>query len=136
MPSHRLASPDITHQYLDGEVVAIDFVKGDYHSMRGAAGPAFDALAQGVEAERLADLFSGAPSEAPALLRELIAKWVELGLLAPAEASATAVPLPAPVEWATPFFETYTDMQQLLLADPIHDVGDGAWPRQAETPKP
>lgn len=135
MPSYRLASPDITHQFLDGEVVAIDFVKGDYHSMRGAAGPAFDALAQGVDSARLPELFTSAPAEASALLGELAEKWVRLGLLALAEPPATAAPLPAPVAWAPPFFETYTDMQQLLLADPIHDVGDGAWPRQAEPPK-
>jgi hypothetical protein len=135
MSSHRLATPDITFQYLDGEVVAIDFVKGDYHSMRGAAGPAFDALAQGVDAARLPELFFDAPAEAPELLRALVARWVELGLLAPAESPGAAVAPPAPVAWAPPFFETYTDMQQLLLADPIHDVGDGAWPRQVDGSK-
>lgn len=133
MPSYRLVSSDITHQFLDGEVVAIDFVKGDYHSMRGAAGPAFDALARGVDGSRLADLFTDAPPEAAALLRELTEKWIAVGLLTLAEAPVSAEPLPAPVAWVAPFFETYTDMQQLLLADPIHDVGDGAWPRQVES---
>lgn len=133
MPNYHLASGDITHQLLDGEVVAIDFKSGHYYNLRGAAGAAFDALVQGVESERLPALFSAAPADAPAQLARLVASWVEVGLLAVTAQAAAPIPTPPAIPWGEPSFETYTDMQQLLLADPIHDVGDGAWPRQVET---
>jgi len=35
------------------------------------------------------------------------------------------------LDWPGGWFEAYSDMKELLLLDPVHDVGDGAWP-----PKP
>ncbi len=32
------------------------------------------------------------------------------------------------VPYAPPALETYTDMQELLLLDPIHDVDETGWP--------
>lgn len=133
MPSHRLGSNDIVHQFLDGEAIVIDFKRGDYFSLRGAAGAAFDALAQGVDSARLPGLFAGAPPDAGEVLARLAGQWVEAGLLAVADGTvADAAALPAPVAWTEPCCEVHTDLQQLLLADPIHDVGEGAWPRKAE----
>ena len=36
-----------------------------------------------------------------------------------------------PTAFQKPTFEKYTDMQQLLLLDPIHDVDDTGWPHVA-----
>ncbi len=138
MPAFQLASTDVTYQLLDGEVVAIHFTKGTYHSFRGAAAIAFDALATGTDSQDLMRLFVDAPAGASDELAAIVEKSIEAGLLAP---SASA---PAPeigtrersvTVWTSPLFETYTDMQQLLLADPIHDVGDAAWPRVAAAPE-
>jgi hypothetical protein len=30
--------------------------------------------------------------------------------------------------WAEPVLDKYTDMQELLLLDPIHEVDDAGWP--------
>jgi len=44
-----------------------------------------------------------------------------------------APPLPAGTVFAPPVLEVYTDMQDLLLLDPIHDVDETVgWP----SPKP
>jgi hypothetical protein len=134
MPLYSVASADITHQLLDGEVVAIDFVGGNYYNLRGAAGIVFDALTQGVHTEQLPALFLDVPPGSIAQLDLLILRFVEAGLLKIAENPSPATTLPAPVAWVSPTFDTYTDMQQLLLADPIHDVGEGAWPRDAQPP--
>jgi hypothetical protein len=37
--------------------------------------------------------------------------------------------------YAQPLLETYTEMQDLLLLDPIHDVGEAGWPSLPEAPK-
>jgi len=134
MPAFQLASNDVTYQLLDGEVVAIHFTKGTYHSFRGAAAIAFDALATGTESQDLTRLFVDAPVGAGEELAAIVAKSVEAGLLAVSTTTTSAADR-SPTSWTTPFFETYTDMQQLLLADPIHDVGDAAWPRVAGSPE-
>lgn len=133
MPHYQLASADITHQLLDGEVVAIDFLKGNYYNLRGAAGHAFDALVQGMPSERLSTLFTSAPADASARLEQLIASCVEAGLLVLRADTPTLVESLPAMPWEEPTFEVYTDMQQLLLADPIHDVGEGTWPQEVET---
>lgn len=33
-----------------------------------------------------------------------------------------------PATWSAPQVEVYTDMEDLLLLDPIHDVSDAGWP--------
>lgn len=135
MPAFQLASADVTYQLLDGEVVAIHFTKGTYHSFRGAAAIAFDALATGTESQDLTCLFLDPPADAGAALATIVEKSIEAGLLVPST-TTTAGPERSPTAWTTPFFETYTDMQQLLLADPIHDVGEAAWPRVAQPEEP
>lgn len=135
MTYYALSSEDITYEMLDGEIVAIDFVRGTYHSLRGAAAPLFATLVAGQPAEHAAAWFTGAPASVMSEIADLITRWQEAGLLAVrADAPAPLTP-PAPVAWAPPSFETFDDMQQLLLADPIHDVGDGAWPREAAPPQ-
>lgn len=130
MASYRIASADITQQFLDGEVVAINFQSGDYYNLRGAAAPAFAALVAGLPDTRLAELFAESPPDAAAVLQALVESWVKVGLLV-ADPAVPATEPPPPVPWSAPVSEVFADMQQLLLADPIHDVGDGAWPRQA-----
>jgi hypothetical protein len=135
VPRFKPASSNITHQALDGEVVAIDFEKGIYFHLCGAAGPAFDALASGIPSDQLPSLFTGAPADASGKLATLTQRCIDEGLLAVADASApSTTPLPTPIPWVEPSFESYTNMQQLLLADPIHDVGDQAWPKQPGSP--
>ena len=34
--------------------------------------------------------------------------------------------------FAPPAFEKFTDMEELLLLDPIHEVGDTGWPRKPD----
>jgi len=136
MPFFSLASADITYEMLDGEIVAIDFVQGTYHSLRGAAAPAFAALVLGHPSEQATTWFTDPPAAAADELAALVARWQQAGLLTPRMGPPERPPAPpVAVAWASPAFETFDDMQQLLLADPIHDVGDGAWPREATVPK-
>jgi hypothetical protein len=134
MARFKLASADVTYQLLDGEVVAIHFTKGVYFNLRGAAAVTFDALAQGLPEESLPGLFTSPPQNAAEQLGGLRRQFVEAELLV-VDVPAETAPMPnvTVTEWTPPVFESYTDMQQLLLADPIHDVGAEAWPRVPST---
>ncbi len=130
MPVYCVASADITHQLLEGEIVAIDFSAGNYYNLRGAAAVVFEALIQGRPSESVLEGFSDLPADASAQLAQLLARLVEARLIKVAENQTPSTVATTPVvPWTAPSFDVYTDMQQLLLADPIHDVGEGAWPR-------
>ena len=42
-----------------------------------------------------------------------------------------AGPAKPQAQYAAPKLSTYTDMQELLLLDPIHEVDESGWPAQA-----
>lgn len=126
----RIALPDVTYEYLDGEVIAIHFTRGTYFSMRGAAAVAFMALCEGFPIQNLTDLYSSAPGNAAEQLRALAETWVTEGLLETTDSPEGRVIADTKdtVLWVEPSSEKFSDMEQLLLADPIHDVGPNAWP--------
>ena len=69
-----------------------------------------------------------------------VATLVADGVLLPAEASVVPaadrrVPPPTPGEpFAAPTVERFTEMQDLLTLDPIHEVDDLGWPHAARPP--
>jgi hypothetical protein len=136
MPNYKIVSSDVTFQLLDGEVVAIHFTKGIYYNLRGAAAVIFDALARGIESSQVVASFWGAPADAGSTIQLLADRFVADELLAVTGAtSAPATQSTQVTAWKEPVVESYTDLQQLLLADPIHDVGTEAWPKLSEQPE-
>ncbi len=130
MPSYSFPN-DITHQTVDGEVVAIHFGNGTYYSMRESAAVIWEALAAGQPSEKIREAFANPPDEATGQIEAFLARLQEAQLIAPATddvASGTPGGLEGQATWATPVLETFTDLSQLLLADPIHDVTEEAWP--------
>jgi hypothetical protein len=64
-----------------------------------------------------------------AWLRELIAEEIVIG--AEAGAVETVSLPPAAGAWTAPALEKYTDMQDLLILDPVHEVAAEGWPKAA-----
>jgi hypothetical protein len=61
------------------------------------------------------------------LAHELLREWPE----ADPRAVPAAVPSPqetARSEWTLPKLDVYSDMKDLLLLDPIHEVDEAGWP--------
>jgi hypothetical protein len=69
-------------------------------------------------------------------VRNLVEELVAESLIVPLSSAPTPASgkTPAPVEPGTPFvppvLERYTDMQELLFLDPIHDVDESGWPHR------
>jgi hypothetical protein len=83
--------------------------------------------------------FEGADAFAAPSVQELLDQMLREGLIVPG-----AGPAPSPSSVASPAtkkaFEpptlaVYTDMQELLLLDPIHDVDETGWPQRQDEPK-
>jgi hypothetical protein len=137
---HRINNPSVISESIDGEVVVIHLATGTYYSLQGTAARIWDAAAAGhTPDEVVADLAGtfttdgvDVRAEVDAFLTALVAE----GLLVAGEVDPSAPPLEAiasPGPWTTPVLETFTDMQDLIRLDPVHEVEPTrGWPAAGE----
>jgi Coenzyme PQQ synthesis protein D (PqqD) len=140
--SFRVNSPNVIHETIEGEVVLIDLKTGTYYSLRDAGAAIWQAIEAGAdEDEALAALtvrYEGSEEEMRESLRRLLGELEHEGLIrAEEESTARPEPLPAAnggsrVPFHPPALEKHTDMQDLILIDPVHEVGARGWPHAAE----
>ena len=130
-------APTVIHEVFDDEVVLADLDHGTYYSVGGSGVDAWIGIRDGVPIRRVAEAIAAASgADAAAVdveLQRLVDDLVAEALIAPdgLAADATddaAAPSVASTTFVPPTFERFTDMQQLLVLDPIHDVDDSGWP--------
>lgn len=128
---YEVNKPDVVAESVDGEALIVHLGTGAYYSARGSADIAWQMIASGASAEATAAaLGDGAASpEAQAAVERFIQKLMEEGLLRARTTPPREAPVfSAPAAYADPELEKFTDMQDLLLLDPIHDVEEDGWP--------
>lgn len=127
---HQINQEALSHELIDGEVVIIQFDTGNYYSLAGAAAAIWQRLITPADTAGLLGLFSDAPQSATAEITAFVGELVAENLLVACDAppAAQAGPAEEPTPYAKPELNKYTDMQQLLLADPLHEVEDAGWP--------
>jgi hypothetical protein len=141
----RVTSANIHSKAFDDEVVVLDMTSGTYFSLRGGAAEIWALVqSQATTADiitTLTDRYDTPPEVTAALARQCVSELLEAGLvitdpslsrLAPAERALGAVTRPFPA----PEIERFTDMQELLLLDPIHEVDDTGWPNASPRTSP
>jgi hypothetical protein len=137
-PRFRIG-PEIVHEAVDGEVIAIDLADGSYYSLAGSGPAIWELLAHGVsEAEigaALADRFEAEDAEIAVAVSTLLAQLRENGLIVSEVETAAGPPAIAGAAEKVPFeaprLERYNDMKDYFLLDPIHEVDAAGWPRPA-----
>lgn len=127
-PRYRINDPDLTHNDFDGEVVIVHFGTGSYYSLRDSAAAIWAALRQGpASAEELAALCDAPPPDAGERISAFLASLEVAGLVAAADGPAPA-DRPRLGAYADPVLEAFDELQELLLADVIHDADEDGWP--------
>jgi hypothetical protein len=130
-------SPKVAWQSFEDELVVINLESGTYYSLDRAGAILWRLIEAGATpTEAVAHLRqSGAPPEAPDQVFEFWGKLLEEGLISPAPngEKPRAIPEEPVCPWTPPSISTYTDMQDLFLLDPVHEVDEAGWPsRPAE----
>lgn len=125
--SYKINDESLSHELIDGEVVVIQFDSGNYYSLSGSAALVWQRLITPASVADLSALFSETTAGATDELAAFVSELVKEGLLVSAE-SGTSAASPAPVAYVKPVLNKYTDMQNLLLADPLHEVQETGWP--------
>lgn len=124
----RVAGPQVIHETFEGETVLIDLDSGCYFSLT-AGGPAcWSRLAAG---ESCAEIAAGQGETALAQMQSFAERLVAEGILVADESLAAPNTTAQTVSWLDPQLEKFTDMKDLLLLDPIHEVDAAGWPRAA-----
>ena len=139
----RVNSPNVIHETIEGEVILIDLKTGTYYSLRDAGAAVWQAIERGAGeddiAAELRSRYEASESEIHDAVRRLLAELEREGLIraADGEGDRTARPVVSdngsvPVPFQAPKLEKHTDMQDLILLDPVHEVGAEGWPHPAE----
>ena len=140
---YGVKAPRVVYEVFDEEVVVLDLESGSYYSLRASAAWIFQAAAGGASRTEIAATFVRGDddrghadrADMPATVGAFLDSLVSEGLLVPQPANGGPPARLDPPGDAGPFtppqFEKFTDMQDLLLLDPIHDVDETGWPRAA-----
>jgi hypothetical protein len=135
----RINEPDASTEDFQTEILAVNLKNGHYHSIRGTAVPIWRLLMAGHNVQSVSNLFASKYgvelSKAQNTVESLVKELETADLIVPGTApESPAEDSPAWLatfsgEFSEPLLESYTDMQDLLLLDPIHDVDAEGWPK-------
>jgi len=134
---YELNEPAVITEVLDGEAIILHMETGKYYSARDSALAIWQLAGAGLTRDelvaRLQEAFPAAGDTVAAGVDDMLAQFREEELLRgrPAPVDAATVALDVRLEaFAPPVLERYTDMQELLLIDPIHEVEEKGWPHK------
>jgi len=134
LPNH----PRIISETLDDEIIAINMRSGAYYSLRGLGACIWSRLSAGTATDdlvgELEDHYREIQVASP--VNEFLARLAAEDLVREVQpdvaATASDVPLlPLPELFEPPDFERFTDMENLLLLDPVHEIDERGWPHRA-----
>lgn len=139
----EINTPTVVSEIIDGEAVIINLKSGNYYSTEEVGSLLWSGIEQRKTYRQLVDLltsvFETLPDDLAAAIDPFIDELITHELIreAPLESAGALsdqVVLPqvnGTREFRTPVLNSYADMKDLLLLDPIHDVDEVGWP----TPK-
>ncbi len=146
---YRINSPGVIHELFDNEVVIINLDSGNYYSVNEIGLEIWKRLINGMSLKKIissvVDLYDTDEINAENTVHQFIKELSENEIIVPSEgAPPTAVDSdPSPSEelapeikrpFISPQLKIYTDMQELLLLDPIHEVDETGWPSREKEP--
>jgi hypothetical protein len=142
----RINTPTVTHETIDGEAVIINLDSGNYYSLVEAGSFIWALVEKGASANEVQDLlqqtYQGDAADIDRGVQQLLAQLQQENLIVPVDGSA-AVDLTEVMpssnghgkpSFNAPLLNKFSDMQELLLLDPIHDVDEAGWPKPVLDP--
>ena len=132
----------ITYEIIEGEVIIVDFDTGVYYSINALGSVIFNWIAHGAN---LGDVhkvigthFRVPETDVVQAVDAFIDTLLQDAIISPRDSSGenrilnnpelSYEDLPDSATFEAPRLEKYTDMQELLLLDPIHEVDEEGWP--------
>jgi hypothetical protein len=134
-------TPSVVHEIIDGEAVIVNMASGTYYSVDKVGADIWGFIESGANlnqiTEAVSHLYQGSRAEIETSIKRLIAKLQEENLILAKEGNDSADYIFPPgssskkLQFEEPVLHKYTDMEELLLLDPIHDVDESGWPNKS-----
>jgi hypothetical protein len=137
----------VVHETMDNEVIIINFETGNYYSMNSTAKDIWHCLENSPSLNDLVDdtahRYDAAREEIKMDLLQFLKELLEENLVAEYKEEMKGSPGGIKfqndnpngkdngedkLKYQKPGFRKYTDMKEMLLLDPIHDVDETGWP--------
>jgi hypothetical protein len=137
----RVNTPTVTHETIDGEAVIINLDSGNYYSLVEVGSFIWSLIETGASASEVQNLvlqtYQGSATDIGRGVQELLVQLQQENLIVPVNGAFDLTPdqvAPSNNNHEKPSFKPpslhkYSDMQELLLLDPIHDVDEAGWPK-------
>lgn len=147
-PRYQVNNPKIVYETIEGETVIVDLATGSYYSLTGVGSIVWTELATGRPVqeivERLANAYDAAPPDIETAVQALLQELAREQLVtfeSPAETppfvESTSAndrdPSATRAHFVVPHLTKFSDMQELLLLDPVHEVDETGWPHADNT---
>jgi hypothetical protein len=138
----RVNSPQVVCETIDDEVVIVNLDKGIYYSLLKTGADVWSRIERQVDRhsliQELAQAYDGTIEEITVAVDEFIANLQQEELIV-VDSTAATVSIDRSTEtpaittdkprFEQPLLEKFTDMEDLLLLDPIHEVDvEAGWP--------
>ncbi len=139
----RINTSRVSHETINGETLIINLESGNYYSLLGTGAEIWSFVERGASVGAIVDaigrLYGGDRAEIEQAVGRFVAELQSEGLIGYDESIA-----PGPTAepdlvnqrtgngerhaFEAPVLNKYTDIQDLLLLDPIHEVDETGWP--------
>ncbi|MEL6161595.1 MAG: PqqD family protein [Cyanobacteria bacterium J06554_11] len=143
----KVNEPDVVSETIDGETVVVSLSTGSYYSLEGSATMVWNLIEAGYTLEQILSVvnqhFEAEPTTIETAVEALVEQLQAEALVVESDGSEvnassgdSSQPLAAvpsvPQKFVFPTLQKFSDMQELLLLDPIHEVDQAAgWPAKA-----
>ncbi len=134
----KLNEEKMFHDVADGIAVVINFTTGVYYGFNPFGTAVLDCLLAGGSPELIAEAarqVSGCPDNIDSIILSFVENLKEKEILLETAGmpSASAMPPVITADSFIPEIEEFTEVQDLILADPIHEVDpEKGWPNVRE----
>jgi hypothetical protein len=132
---------EVSSEVIDGELIVMHLKTGKYYSSSGTGPLVWGCLVAGMSAAATREFVAAGCHVSPQSIEADIDAFIDSlcreQLLSESGARAGPVHPPAAAAgvYTKPELQIYTDMQDLLLLDPIHDVSEDGWPMRPTADK-
>jgi len=131
-------SPHVISETVGGETIIVNLASGHYFSLQGTAVDVWQGIERGDATEsivlELEQRYEAGNGEIAASVQKLLDDFAAAELLvAEANGSGSVAVTPSQeagerAPFVAPSFTTFTDMQDIILLDPVHEVDTRGWP--------